>query len=456
MDRTSIPAATPVDRREFIRSASVTVAGLALTARSGGTAFLRGSPNEKVVVAVMGLNGRGMVHAQNFARLANTQVAYLCDVDAQVMAKAVSAMATGASGDVRAPKAVADFRRALDDRSVDALAIAAPDHWHTPAAILAMQAGKHVYVEKPCGHDPHEGELIVRAQQRYQRVVQMGNQQRSAPRSIEAIQAIRDGVIGRPYLASAWYANTRKGIGRGKLAPVPSHLDYELWQGPAPRAPYHDNVIHYNWHWFRRWGTGEICNNGAHEIDIARWALGVEHPTRVSSSGSRLHFDDDWEFPDSQEVVFDFAGEKRIVWQGRSCNGLQTFGRGRGTCILGTGGSIVLDRDGYVLHAVDGRVIREVREETSSDGLNLRGDDAATSAHMENFANAIRTGEALRSPIVEGATSVLLCHLGNIAQYTGRTLRIEPSSGRIIGDDAAMRWWGREYAPDWRFLGNRD
>src|SRR5919199_2902914 len=302
-----------IDRREFLRAASAAGVSLAMTNRFPSPAILsHRSANERVTVAVMGLNSRGMVHAQNFARLSNSEVGYLCDVDANVLAKAQAAMQAQPAtqqGSANAPRAVGDFRRALDDKEVDALAIAAPDHWHAPATILAVQAGKHVYVEKPCGHDPHEGELLVRAQQKYQRVVQMGNQQRSAPRSVEAIQAIRDGVIGRVYLARTWYANTRDTIGRGKPAPVPSNLDYELWQGPAPRTPYRDNVVHYNWHWFRRWGTGEICNNGTHEIDVARWALGVEYPTTVSSVGHRFHAQDDWEFPDTQEATFEFGAD---------------------------------------------------------------------------------------------------------------------------------------------------
>jgi predicted dehydrogenase len=394
----------------------------------------------------MGLNGRGMVLARNFARLKNTEVAYLCDVDANVLAKAQGALQQDAA---KAPKAIGDFRRALDDRSVDAIAIAAPDYWHTPAAILALKAGKHVYVEKPASHNPRELELLVAAQRKYGRLVQVGNQQRSAARSIEAIQSIRDGVIGRPYLARAWYANTRGTIGRGKPAPVPATLDYELWQGPAPRTPYRDNVVHYNWHWFRRWGTGEICNNGTHEIDVARWALGVGYPTRVSSAGGRYHFEDDWEFTDTQEAVFEFDGGKTIIWQGQSCNAVQTLGRGRGTQVVGTAGSIVLDRGGYVLYDVKGKAVREAREAAVADGLAFAGNDAHTTAHIANLADAVRTGAPLRSPVAEIAKSILLCHLGNIAQYTGRKLRTDPASGRIVGDAEAMRHWQREYAPGW-------
>lgn len=429
-------------RRKFVQT--VSAAGLGIAA-SGVRSRVFASPAENVVVAVMGLNGRGSVLAKTFARTPNATVAYLCDVDSQVLAKAAAAV-----GPLQAapPKAIGDFRRALDDKSVDALAIAAPDHWHTPAAILALQAGKHVYVEKPCGHNAREGELIVAAQRKYQRAVQMGTQQRSAQRSIELMQALKEGLIGRPYLARAWYANNRATIGRGKEAPVPANLNYELWQGPAPRTPYHDNVIHYNWHWFHRWGTGEICNNGTHEIDVSRWALGVDTCTKVVSTGGRYQFDDDWEFPDTQEVTFEFDGGKTIIWQGQSCNGLPTFGRSRGVAVLGTGGSVVVDRDGYVVYDLKGQVIREAKAATSADALNLQADDEMTAQHIANFVDAVRTGAALHQPIAEGAKSVLLCHLGNIAQSTGRALRID-ASGHISDDADAMKQWQREYAPGW-------
>ncbi len=434
-------------RREFLKDASAVGLGLVVANRFPSPALLfGGSPNERVRVAVMGLNGRGMVLARNVARLKNTEVAYLCDVDATVLAKASAELQPAAT---TAPKTAGDFRRALDDRDVDAIAVAAPDFWHTPAAILALKAGKHVYLEKPASHNAREIELLVDAQRKYRRAVQIGNQQRSAVRSIEVIQAIREGLIGRPYLARAWYANSRGTIGRGKSAPVPTHLDWELWQGPVPRTPFRDNVVHYNWHWFRRWGTGEICNNGTHEIDVARWTLGVDYPTRVSSAGGRYHFDDDWEFTDTQEAVFEFDGGRTLVWQGQSCNATQTLGRGRGVLVLGTGGSIVLDRDGYVHYDVKGKVVKEAREAAIADGLDFAGNDAHTVAHLQNFANAVRSGETLRSPVSEIAKSILLCHLGNIAQYTGRKLRTDGASGRIVGDADAMKYWQREYAPGW-------
>jgi len=430
-------------RRKFLKTASAAGLGLVAPRR---LAFLVPRPSEQVVVAVMGLNGRGAVLARTFARATNAAVASVCDVDSQVLAKAVTDVAGAQS---KAPKGLGDFRRALEDKSVDALVIAAPDHWHTPAALLAMQAGKHVYVEKPCGHNAREGELLVEAQRKHRRVVQMGTQQRSAPRSIEIVEAIRQGAIGQPYLARAWYANTRATIGRGKAASVPANLDYELWQGPAPHTPYRDNVVHYNWHWFRRWGTGEICNNGTHEIDVARWALGVDYPVRVTSVGGRYHFDDDWEFPDTQEACFEFAGGKTIIWQGQSCNGLTTYGRGRGTAILGTMGGVVMDRDGYTVYDLKDKVVKQSLAAQQGDGLNTHADDDMTAQHIANFVDAIRTGAALHQPIEEGAKSVLLGHLGNIAQSTGRALRTDPASGRITGDDEAMKLWQREYAPGW-------
>ncbi len=431
-------------RRQFVKT--VSAAGLGLAAARSPLLALGGSPNEKVVVAVMGLNGRGTVLARVFAKTANAEVAALCDVDAQVLAKSVTAVGE-AQG--KAPKGLTDFRRVLGDRSVDALVIAAPDHWHAPAAILALSAGKHVYLEKPCGHNAREGELLVAAQSKTRRVVQMGTQRRSSPRAIEAVQAIRAGAIGRPYLARAWYANRRRSIGRGKAAPVPAGLDYELWQGPAPRASYRDNVIHYNWHWFRRWGTGEICNNGTHEIDVARWALGVDYPTRVTSVGGRYHFEDDWEFTDTQEAGFEFEGQRAIVWQGLSCNPFPTQNRGRGTIVYGTTGSVVLDQDGYTVYDLDNKVVKESIAPAVADPLAPSGDDQLTALHVANFAEAVRTGVPVNQPIAEGAKSVLLCHLGNIAQWTGRALRTDPQTGRILGDEPAMAFWQREYAPGW-------
>jgi predicted dehydrogenase len=439
----------PLDRRDFLKKSSVAGLGALAASRSIGPLFVfNGSPAEKVTVAVMGLNSRGMVHAQDFARGANTTVAYLCDVDSTVLAKALAATSPLQS---TRPKTVADFRRILEDKSVDAISIATPDHWHTPATILALDAGKHVYLEKPSGHDPREDELVVAAARKHSKLhVQLGTQARSGPHFIEVLALVRGGLIGTPYLARAWYANTRTGIGKGKVVPVPANLDYELWQGPAPRTPYRDNIIHYNWHWFTNWGTGEICNNGTHEIDVARWLLGVDYPTSVESTGGRFHYADDWQFPDTQEATFVFEGGKSIIWQGQSCNGLELYGRSRGTTVLGTNGSVVVDRDGYVVYDLKNKIVKEVKAAAKGDGLNTVGDDWLTQLHIDNFVSAVRTGTRLSAPIEDGAKTGMLCHLGTIAQQVGRKLTTNPKDGHILGDDEAARRWSREYDPRWK------
>jgi len=431
-------------RREFIKKTSV---GLGVLATARGLSTLtrvRHSANEKVRVAVIGVNGRGVVHARNFATLENSEVAYICDVDTNVIQKAIDATKAQA----KAPRAIQDFRRALDDKSVDAVAMATPDHWHAPMTLLALQAGKHVYLEKPSGHNPREDELLMDAARKYPLKIQLGTQRRSAPRFFEALQAINEGAIGKAYQALTWYANSRSPIGRGKIVPVPANLDYELWQGPAPRTPYRDNVIHYNWHWFHRWGTGEICNNGTHEMDVARWFLGVDYPTSVSSVGGRYHADDDWEFPDTQDATYEFEGGKTIVWHGQSCNGIPLFGRGRGTMFLGTAGNMIIDQDGYLISDLKNKVMKDVTAR-ATDALNTVGDDKLTEYHMKNFLDAVRTGVKLNAPIEDGAKTGLLCHLGTIAQQTGRKLRIDPKSGHILDDAEASKQWARTYAPGW-------
>jgi predicted dehydrogenase len=435
-------------RRDFIKTASAAgIGALAASQGVGPLLALDGSPAEKIVVGVMGLNGRGMVFARSFAAGANTTVGYVCDVDSNVLAKAVAATA---EGQPTPAKGVADIRRVLDDKNVDAIVIAAPDHWHTPATILALQAGKHVYVEKPSGHNAREDELIVEASRKYKQQVQLGTQARSGPHYAEIVQAIREGLIGTPYLGRAWYANTRGTIGKGKVVPVPPTLDYELWQGPAPRTPYRDNVVHYNWHWFKQWGTGEICNNGTHEIDVARWALGVDYPTSVFATGGRFHFADDWEFPDTQEATFEFEGGKTIIWQGQSCNGLRSYGRERGTAILGTGGSVVIDRDGYVVYDLKNNSVRHSVPAVKGDSLNTVGDDPLTQLHIDNFTNAVRTGAKLTAPIEDGAKTGIVTHLGTISHQVGRKLNIDPRNGHIVGDADAAKLWSRQYDPRWK------
>lgn len=439
-----------IERREFLKKISALGVGMGLVGAQAPAVFASGSPNEKIVVGVMGTNSRGAALAEGFARLPGAEVAYICDVDDEAMANGMQAVEEG--GQKKKPKGVKDFRRILDDKDLDALVIGAPDHWHAPASILAMKAGKHVYVEKPCSHNPQEGELLVEAAQKYDKVVQMGNQRRSWPNVVEGINAVRGGAIGNAYFARAWYANTRQPIGHGRKTAVPSGLDYDLWQGPAPRRDYQDNLIHYNWHWFWHWGTGEILNNGTHYIDLCRWGLGVDYPVEVSSDGGRYAYDDDWQTPDTQTASYDFEGGKTISWEGRSCNGQPIEGQPVGASFHGTEGTLVIHPgNGYSLYDNEGNRRKEVTKD-SNDALDTTGPGYDRDAgHFMNFTDAIREGSSsgLNSPVEDGQKSVLLCQLGNIAYRTGRKLKIDTNTGKILGDKEAMKLWGREYEPGW-------
>ena len=437
---------TNTSRRSFIKNTTAITAGAALAFSARSYARIVGA-NDRINMAIAGLNGRGKALISSITSSKNTHIEYLCDVDTRLF-PTVNEIAQKIAG--YTPKNIQDFRTILDSKAVDAFAISAPDHWHAPMAISALDAGKHVYVEKPCSHNPHEGELLIKAQQKHKDlVIQMGNQQRSAPSSIQAMLDIKDGLIGDVYFAKTWYANNRGSIGQGKKSAIPQGLDWDLWQGPAPRTDFKDNIVHYNWHWLWNWGTGEVNNNGAHELDIARWALGVDYPTRVSSSGGRFHFDDDWEFYDTQTANYEFEGGKAITWEGRSCNGFKQYERGRGTTIHGTKGTIMLDRNVYQAFNLGGEMLKEVKEKAESATTNIVGAGALDVYHMDNFLSVIRENTAQNSPIDEGHKSVLLCHLANIAQHTGTQLDIDPSTGHIKHNRAAKKMWRREYQKGW-------
>ncbi|MEM9933009.1 MAG: Gfo/Idh/MocA family oxidoreductase [Bacteroidota bacterium] len=433
------------NRRIFVKQGVLGATGLLLSSQASAYSRILGA-NDTLRFAVVGLNGRGKALVRAIQAVPNTEITHLCDVDSVVLEKAKAYTIEHGS---KAPKTVIDYRKLLEEKDIDVIAIATPDHWHAPMTLMAVQAGKHVYVEKPCCYNPEEGEMLIEAQKKYGKLIQMGNQQRSGLASIEAIQDIREGIIGEVYHGKAWYANTRGSIGKGKEIAVPEHLDWDLWQGPAPRMPYKDNYVHYNWHWFEHWGTGEINNNGTHEIDICRWALGVDYPTKVSSSGGRYHFKDDWEFYDTQIANFEYEGGKMITWEGRSCNGLQFFQRGRGVTLHGTNGTILLDRNLYIVYNHKGEEVKWVKEGVESATTNTVGMGGLDVSHMNNLANGIRNGEVLNSPIDDGYKSNLLCHLGNISQKVGRVLNINGNNGRILNDKKAMKMWSREYEPGW-------
>jgi predicted dehydrogenase len=277
---------------------------------------------------------------------------------------------------------------------------------------------------------------MVAAARRHERVVQLGTQRRSTPSVREAIERLRQGVIGRILLARGWYNNTRASIGVGKPVAVPTWLDYELWQGPAPERRYRDNVVHYNWHWFWHWGTGELGNNGIHALDVCRWGLDVDYPIRVTSGGGKYRYEDDQETPDTHLATFDFGG-KSITWEGRSWHPRGFEGSGFGIAFYGEEGSLVLDGVNYKVYDFKGK---EVAQQQAKGGDHQ---------HLQNFLDCIRSGKRPNADIEEGHKSTLLCHLGNIAWRTGRTLHLDPKTHRIVNDPAAEAHWGREYRPGW-------
>ena len=439
------------NRREFIKKAITGVAAVSVggilpgfSPKSYGNIL---GANDRIKVAIMGVNGRGTALASNYASQSNCEVLYISDVDSRAAEKCI---ATIEPIQKKKPKAAPDFRKALEDKNLDALVVAAPDHWHAPAAILACKAGKHVYLEKPASHNPNEGELVTAAAAKYKRVVQMGNQRRSWPNVMAAIQDLKNGIIGRPYFAKTWYTNNRASIGKGKETPVPAWLNYELWQGPAPRQPYRDNLIHYNWHWFWNWGTGEALNNGTHMVDLARWGLGVDFPTRVTSAGGRYRYQDDWQTPDTQVITLEFPNNTSVLWEGRSCNGRPVEGNTAGIIFYGENGSLLIDGNSYQVFDEKNKMVKDIKNQTVVDARNLTNPAQELDAfHIQNFFDGIRKGAKQNADILGGHKSTLLCQLGNIALRTGHTLNINPENGHILNDSEAMKYWSREYQPGW-------
>ena len=432
-------------RRDFIRNTSFTAAGITLL---NFPVFGKNAPSNKVTLAVMGVNSRGSYLAELFSTLPNVEIAYLCDVEEKAIANGLKPFANAS----KKPTVIKDVRELVKKKDFDGLLIAAPDHWHAPAAILGVTHGKHVYVEKPCSHNPYEGELLVQAMKKFpKQLIQMGNQRRSMPNLINAAKELKEGIIGNAYFGKAWYANNRKSIGIGKKIPVPSTLDFDLWQGPAPRKPYQDNLVHYNWHWFWHWGTAETCNNATHEIDMCRWFLGVDYPTKVTSAGGRYAFKDDWETPDTQVATFEFGKNKSITWEGRSCNKMDVEGASRGFIIYGDKGTLVnYGNDDYKIYDADNKLVKEVQSASKNDGTNtVSATGNLDLFHFHNFIDAIRGETMINSPIDDGHKSVLLCHLANIAQRTGRTLHCDPKNGHILNDAGAMKLWRRAYEKGW-------
>lgn len=440
-------------RRHFIKNAAIGTAAVSMGGILSGFsaksyAKIVGA-NDKIRMGAIGVNSRGNALATGFAKEKGCEIAYVCDVDERAMTKCIENIAKIGGN---TPAGGKDIRKLLEKKDIDAVFVATPEHWHAPAALMAMKAGKHVYLEKPTSHNPAENEILMQAVKKYNVVTATGMQRRSWPNVIKAIQEIKEGVIGNVYFGKAWYANNRQSIGTSKVIPVPAWLDWELWQGPAPRVKnYKDNVVHYNWHWFYNWGTGESGNNAVHFIDILRWGMDLAYPSEVSSTGGRYRYNDDWQFPDSQVINLSFDNNKMITWEGRSCNGRTVEGSTVGAAFYGENGSLVITGgNSYRIYDLQNKLVQEVTSKLAFNAGDTRNPTQQLDGfHFCNFLDGIRKGTALNADISVGAVSTTLALLGNIAQRTHSTFKTNPRNGHIIHNKAASKYWDREYEKGW-------
>lgn len=428
----------PTTRRSFVKQASLGVAGATVASTFAKRAAA--GANDKLVMGLIGCGGRGSHVAELLTRSDNVEFAYVCDPDQGRLARAAEKFSSSS------PQAVEDMRRVFDDPAVDAVLVATPNHWHAPASILACDAGKHVYVEKPCSHNIREGRLLVEAARRNNRVVQHGTQMRSTKTIQQAVEALRDGVIGTVMVAKAWNVQQRSSIGHTDPSAAPAGFNYDLWVGPVPRVPYRSNCHHGTWNWWYHFGTGDMGNDGVHDIDYARWGLGVDtHPDAISASGGKYFFDDDQEFPDTQQVNFEYnsnegpAKRRMLIYEQRLWSTNYPHNCDSGVEFYGTEGQLFVSRRGKL----------EVRgPRNAAINLDVAIEPQNDAAHTANFVDCIRNGEVPNAEIEVGHLSTALCHLGNLATRLGRSLRFDPNAEQFIGDDEANRLVWREYQPD--------
>jgi len=414
---------TDSSRRSFLKQAGI---GAAVTGWS--PSLQAAGANDRIRWGIIGCGQRG--------RWFFDDADYVCDPDKKRLA-----IAAEKSG-VDSAHAVTDFRRILDDPSIDAVVIAAPDHWHAPAAIMACEAGKHVYVEKPCSHNFREAQQLLEAARRNKVVVQHGTQQRSRPFTIEAIAKLHDGIIGDVLVAKAWNIQRRDNIGFGKPGATPAEVDYDMWVGPAEWNPFQANRFHSDWHWWYNFGTGDIGNDGAHEIDYARWGLGVDTlPSRAVALGGKYYFDDDQQFPDTATCVFEYPKDgqggnpRQLVFEMRLWSKNYPINCDSGVEFFGSAGKMSLSKRGKMIIRDDkNQVIEEKRAEKPPPRI-----------HLDNMFASIRNSSKPSADILEALRSVALIHLANIAVRTGRALDFDPVKEQIVGDEDANRLLSRKY-----------
>ncbi len=414
-----------MDRRDFIGTGWA-----AMAARSGLAA------NDTVSIGMIGLGGRGRALTQEVAGLPNVRVAWLCDPDKAALERGQAILSK-----LGAPKAqeTSDLRRTLEDKETDAVVIATPDHWHAPATILACDAGKDVYVEKPASHNIREGRLMIDAARRNRRVVQVGTQARSRPSTVRAIQYVKSGKIGNVLMAKAWNVQLRRNIGHKEDGPVPPGVDYDTWLGPAPWIPFNENRFHYNWHWHWHFGTGDAGNDGAHQLDIARWALGVDCPLAASGMGRKLFFDDDQQSPDTMNVTFDYP-DKALIWEMRIWNPYPLEGIDNGVAVYGTEGAVHIGRWNR----------RWGFKGFDRDGKMVHHDDAnEPSAHAQDFLACVRSRKSPSADIAIGHLSAVHSHLANIVARVGRNVKFDAQTETIVNDPEANSYVKRRYRTHW-------
>ena len=423
-------------RREFLKSsAAVTAAALtsisSVQADDAKQAILR--------IGLIGCGGMGSNHLNLLSKRQDVQITWVCDVDANRLA-AAQKIVTDGSG--KSPQTTGDLRQVLQDKTVDAVFIATPDHWHTPAAILALDAGKHVYVEKPCCHNIREGRLLTEAVQRSGKRLQVGTQSRSTPCVKEGLDHIWNGEIGEILVAKAWNSQRRGSIGKTQPASPPPHLDFDTWLGPAPTVPWRSNLLHGVWRWWYEFGCGDIGNDGVHDIDVAVWGLGVEtHPNRVTCFGQKNFFDDDQQFPDTQYAVCEYsptdkAGKgKQLIFEQRIWSPYVQEGYENGAAFYGTEGVLIMGHSvGWKLYGPKNKLLAE---QTGAADLP---------AHHQNFFDAIRDpGVSMNASVDAGRLSATIVHLANIAARTGQVLEFDPTTEKITNGESANELVRRKY-----------
>ncbi len=420
-------------RRRFITGAAASVAATTMVASSRARAA---GANHRVRIAVIGCGNQGKKHIESLSTLPDAELVYVCDIDQERLGRAVARC--GATP-------VADFRRVLDDKSIDAVTVATPDHWHTPAALLALAADKHVYVEKPCCHNVREGRMLVEAARKHNKTVQHGTQARSSAGIRQAIQMLHDGAIGDVLIAKCWNWQRRDDIGHMTPGDPPPGVDYDTWVGPAVWMPFQANRFHYTWHWWHNFGSGGMGNDGIHELDYTLWGLGVTtHPATASAVGGKYYFDDDQQFPDTQQVTFEFPSDgrhrKMLIYEQRLWSTTYPFNVDAGAEFYGTNGKMFLSKRGKFQVLAD----RNRRTDLKLDG----SPKPLVAENQQNWIDCIRSGDLPNADVEIGHRTATAVHLGNIATRVGRTLHMDVENEQITGDDEANALLARSYRKD--------